>query len=143
MSHTQFLDESEFSLKIGGIEIDPTTGDGIEGLLKFDSWTLQRVDGHLAFMYDGIEKFRISSVDGASSITASFNEYEYTATANQTTFSGADENSNTLSYNLDKVVVFMNGVRLLSDTDFTANTGNSIVFAESLNAGDIIAIQSF
>ncbi len=94
-------------------------------------------------MYDGIEKFRISSVDGASSITASFNEYEYTATANQTTFSGADDNSNTLSYNLDKVVVFMNGVRLLSDTDFTANTGNSIVFTESLNAGDIIAIQSF
>ena len=143
MSHTEFLDESNFSLKIGGIEINPTTGDGIEGLLKLDDWTIEKIDNDLTFKYEGVEKFRISNIDGASSISASFNEYEYTATANQTTITGADDNSNTLSYSLNNVVVFMNGVRLISDTDFTASNGSSIVFTEALNAGDIIAIQSF
>lgn len=143
MSHTQFLDESEFSLKIGGIEINPTTGDGIEGLLKFDAWTLEKKDNDLVFLYNSVEKFRLSNIDGASSVSASFNEYEYTATNNQTEFTGEDDNSNTLEYIEDKVVVFMNGVRLVSDTDFTASGGSTIVFEEPVAAGDIITIQSF
>ena len=65
MAHTQFLDESDFSLKIGGIEINPQTGDGIEGILKFDSWKVKKDSEDLVFYYTDVEKFRISNVDGA------------------------------------------------------------------------------
>lgn len=143
MSHTQFLDESEFSLKIGGIEINPTTGDGIEGLLKLDDWTIEKRNNDLVFFYDSVEKFRLSNVNGASSIAANYNEFVYTASNNQTTFSGADNFGETLSYSVEKAVVFMNGVRLSANVDFTATDGSSVVFTESVSNNDIVAIQSF
>ena len=52
----------------------------------------------------------------------------YTATASQTTFSGADDNSKTLKYADSAYVdVFLNGVCLVPGTDYTASTKTSIV----------------
>ena len=48
--------------------------------------------------------------------------YEFTATASQTLFSGSDINSNTLSYVPDAIQVYLNGI-LLRNTDFTAING--------------------
>jgi len=143
MSHTQFLDESEFSLKIGGIEINPTTGDGIEGLLKLDNWTIEKDNTNLVFKYNSVEKFRLSNIDGASSISARYEEYVYTSANQQTTFTGSDDFGETLSYSEGKVTVFMNGVRLMSNTDFTATNGTSVIFEEPVSNNDIITIQSF
>jgi hypothetical protein len=69
-------------------------------------------------------------------------EYEYTATANQTTFSGADENSATLSYTANSVLVFLNGVLLDDGVDYTATNGTSVVFTVGAAANDIIRIIS-
>lgn len=143
MSHTQFLDESEFSLKIGGIEINPTTGDGIEGLLKLDNWTIEKDNTNLVFKYNSVEKFRLSNVDGASSVSARYEEYLYTSANQQTIFTGSDDFGETLSYSEGKVTVFMNGVRLMANTDFTATNGTSVIFEEPVSNNDIITIQSF
>lgn len=143
MSHTQFLDESEFSLKIGGIEINPTTGDGIEGLLKLDNWTIEKDNTNLVFKYNSVEKFRLSNIDGASSVSARYEEYVYTSANQQTTFTGSDDFGETLSYSEGKVTVFMNGVRLMANTDFTATNGTSVIFEEPVSNNDIITIQSF
>ena len=143
MSHTEFLDESAFSLKIGGIEINPQTGDGIEGILKLAGWTVEKTSGNdLIFSYDGTEKLRLPSV-GDADIGGSYSEYVYTATADQTTFTGSDNFGTTLSYSPGKAVVFMNGVRMAANVDFTATDGTSVVFTDGTSASDIIMIQSF
>jgi hypothetical protein len=41
------------------------------------------------------------------------------------------------------MTVFMNGVRLSANIDFTAVTGNTVVFTDVTSNGDIVTIQSF
>jgi len=84
------------------------------------------------------------------SIYSSFEMFEYTAqVANQTTFSGADQNSNTLDYNtgsgtnLPQVQVYLNGILLDYGTDFTATNGSSVVFSVAVSAGDLIQIAAY
>ena len=69
-------------------------------------------------------------------------DYIYTATANQTTFTGSDSNSNTLSYTAGLVEVFLNGTRL-SAADFTATNGTSVVLASGADVNDIINIVAY
>jgi hypothetical protein len=69
-------------------------------------------------------------------------EYIYTATADQTTFTGSDSNSNTLSYTVGLVEVFLNGTRL-SAADFTATNGTSVVLASGADVNDIINIVAY
>ena len=87
----------------------------------------------------------------------------YTATANQTTFSGSDNNNNTLSYTAGETTVFKTGVSLedyvIDETDgdkllledgedivfevssqYTATNGSSIVLTDAANVGDVIFI---
>ena len=73
---------------------------------------------------------------------ATRNEFIYTATATQTTFSGNDDNSNSLSYTVGQIDVFMNGARL-APADFTATNGTSVVLDSGAAASDIIQINAF
>ena len=65
--------------------------------------------------------------------------YNYTATAGQTTFSGADNNSNTLSYTAGAVQVYLNGVLLVPTTDYTASNGTSVVLSAGAVLGDALS----
>ena len=76
---------------------------------------------------------------------AGMTEYEYTASANQTTFSGSDSNSATLLYEAGSIMVFLNGVLQDDGVDYTATNGTSVVFGTALSVNDevrIIAISS-
>ena len=76
---------------------------------------------------------------------AGMTEYEYSASANQTIFSGSDSNSATLLYEAGSIMVFLNGVLQDDGVDYTATNGTSVVFSTALSAGDevrIIAISS-
>ena len=73
---------------------------------------------------------------------ATRNEFIYTATATQTTFSGNDDNSNSLSYTVGQIDVFMNGARL-APADFTATNGTSVVLGAAAAASDIIQVNAF
>lgn len=138
-----FLDESAFSIKLGGIEIDPTTGDGIEGLLKISGWTVKPTSTNdLIFSYEGAEKLRLPAI-GAADIGGAFDQFVFAGSANQTTFSGTDDLGNSLSYDPDKTIVFMNGVLLTPVTDYTATNGTSVVLDPAVTANDIITVQSF
>lgn len=67
------------------------------------------------------------------------NRYYYTATASQTSFSGADDNSQTLAYADSKYMdVYLNGVLLVAGTDYTAATGTSVVLTSGAAASDIL-----
>ncbi len=71
-----------------------------------------------------------SYVLAGSSVNGTQDRFKYTATANQTTFSGADDAGNTLTYDVGGGKVFadiyLNGVKLVA-SDFTATNGTSIV----------------
>ena len=59
----------------------------------------------------------IVEISGAGGAEAIFVEYLYTATASQTAFSGNDDNSAFLSYEVGAIQVFLNGILLDPDTD--------------------------
>jgi hypothetical protein len=63
-------------------------------------------------------------------------EYEFTATAGQTTYSFAGE------YNVGFLYVWVNGA-LLADADITATDGTNITFASALSLGDEVRVMTF
>ena len=67
----------------------------------------------------------------------------YTATAGQTSFTGADSLGRTLTYTDSEYTdVYLNGVKL-DKTDYTATSGTSIVLDSGASAGDILEVLSF
>jgi len=75
--------------------------------------------------------------------TVGFDTYSYTATSSQTTFSGSDDNSATLAYTAGHVQVFMNGILLDGDSEYTATDGTSVVLSVAASLNDIIKIIAF
>lgn len=80
---------------------------------------------------------------GVSSQSAVYKEYVYTATSNQTSFSGSDDNSNTLSYTPLFLQVFLNGVLLDNGTDYTATNGTAVVLVNGATTSDLLQISTF
>lgn len=78
-----------------------------------------------------------------SSVNGTASRFKYTATSGQTTFTGTDDNSATLAYDAGFLDVYLNGIRLVNGTDFTASTGNSIVLTTGANLNDILEIVAF
>ena len=77
-----------------------------------------------------------STVNGTSA------RFNYTATANQTTFTGADTSGNTLAYDAGFADVYLNGVRL-SASDITITSGTSVVLASGAAVGDILDVVAY
>ena len=69
------------------------------------------------------------------------NRFIYQATAGQTTFSGSDANSLTLSYHDSEYVdVYQNGILLKPATDYTSTSGTSVVLVTGASANDVVEI---
>ena len=65
--------------------------------------------------------------------------FVYQATASQTTFSGSDANSLTLSYSDSLYMdVYQNGVLLKAGTDYTATSGTSVVLVQAASLNDVV-----
>ena len=80
---------------------------------------------------------------GKSPGTGVRNRFIYTATAGQTTFSGSDDHSRTLSYTDPEFTdVFLNGVKL-DKSDYTATSGTSIVLGSAASVDDILEVLAF
>lgn len=140
-----FLDESEFQLKLGGLEIDTSLGSGglgIQGKVKISDWEIRKVEDDLVFYYANVEKFRLANDTGASTVSARYEEFKYVSVNNRSAFGGIDDFGETLSYTPGKLVCFMNGVRLAANIDFTANNGSTVIFNDATSNGDIILLQS-
>jgi hypothetical protein len=88
-------------------------------------------------VYDGASWIAATSA-GATSLL----RFRYVATSGQTTFSGADSASATLSYTVNNIEVMRNGVTL-DTSEYTASNGTSIVLTVAAGTGDIIDIIAF
>ena len=122
---------------LGAKASDPTTdNDGntlLTGAMYFDS------TNNVTKVYNGTDwQAASSSIEGIKS------DFQYTATASQTVFSGNDDNTNELV--IDKAGltnVFLNGVRLV-DSDYTVDVGaNSVTLASGASVNDVVEIEVF
>ena len=77
-----------------------------------------------------------------STVNGTANRFEYTATANQTTFTGSDSNGATMAYDAGFIDVYLNGVKL-ANADFTATTGTSVVLASGASVNDILMVVAY
>ena len=69
------------------------------------------------------------------------NRFIYQATAGQTSFSGSDANSLSLTYpDGEYVDVYQNGILLKPATDYTATSGTSVVLVTGASVNDVVEI---
>ncbi len=78
-----------------------------------------------------------------STVNGTAARFKYTASANQTTFTGADDSGNTLAYDAGFIDVYLNGAKLVNGTDVTVTSGSSIVLASGATLNDIISIVAY
>jgi hypothetical protein len=69
--------------------------------------------------------------------------YYYIATAGQTTFSGADANTLTLSYTVGAEQVYVNGVLQVRGSDYTASNGTSVVLTTAAILNDVVNVIAY
>jgi hypothetical protein len=82
-------------------------------------------------------------INAGSSINATAARFYYTATAGQTTFTGTDNNGETLAYDAGYIDIYLNGVKLVNGVDVTVTSGTSIVLATGATVGDSIDIIGY
>jgi len=113
---------------LGSKSSDPTVdndGDAlVTGALYYNTTAEQ-----LKVYTGSVWKNAGSTVNGTSSRTVA------TATSNQTSFS--------VTYDVGFVDVYLNGVKLLAGTDFTATNGTAIILSSGATAGDIVDIVAY
>ena len=121
---------------LGSKGVEPTVdNDGnalVTGALFYNSAT-----GGM-FIWDGAEWIAASAAGGVS-----LNNFAFTASAGQTTFSGTDDNSNTLVYTQDNLILILNGVILEAGTDYTATDGTTIVLTDATVVNDELNVVAF
>jgi len=110
------------TLPVGTTAQRPTAA---QGMLRYNTTT------------SGFEGYN-GSAWGALGAEFAYTRTSATATASQTTFSA--------TYTVGYVDVYLNGVKLVSGTDFTATNGTSVVLTTGATVGDnveIIAYETF
>ena len=66
-------------------------------------------------------------------------QFDFTATASQTVFSGADDDGKTLGFTTGQIQLYVNGI-LMDASDYTTSNGNTVTLASAANANDIITV---
>ena len=74
---------------------------------------------------------------------ATRSEFDYTATAGQTTFTGNDNDSESLAYTAGQIDVYLNGSHLNQTDDYVATNGTSVVLQSGAAAGDILHVVAY
>jgi hypothetical protein len=83
------------------------------------------------------------SISTASAQVATLSRYRFTAAGGETSISGLDANGNVLGYTLGMEQVYLNGVLLVRNSDYTASSGSSITALTALAASDVVEILTF
>jgi hypothetical protein len=130
------FDDRYLGVKTAAPTLDNDGNALVAGALYFNSGAVTLADKGM-WVYDGGTWIAASAASQAIMV-----EYEYTATAGQTTFTGADDNALTLSYTAGSIIVTLNGV-VLDASDYTASNGNSVVLAVGASAGDELNVRAF
>ena len=83
---------------------------------------------------------------GGNSGTSGFQQkhFIYNADSGQTIFTGAAAAGGVLSYsNFDRTNVYLNGIMLISGTDYTATNGSTVTLIDAADSGDVLDVNTF
>ena len=69
--------------------------------------------------------------------------FTYTTSGNTTAFTGADDNSQTLSYTLGAIQVYLNGVLQELTTDYVETNTSTITFVNTVASGNVVEIVAY
>ncbi len=78
-----------------------------------------------------------------STVNGTAARFKYTASANQTTFTGTDDNGSTLAYDAGFIDCYLNGSKLVNGVDVTVTSGSSVVLSVGATASDILDIVAY
>jgi hypothetical protein len=123
---------------VGGLDVY------LNGILLKDSDDYSTNAGTTVTLVSATDSNDIVTLINRKGVVVSPNvaNYEFTATANQTSFSGADINGNTLSYAPGAIQVHMNGI-ILRAVDYSATNGSTINLVTAASVNDEIIVSAF
>lgn len=107
----------------------------VQGALYYLNTGASEVIG--MYVYDSASWIKASAAAVTSVVT-----YEYTATASQTVFSGADLNSVSMTFTSGLIQVFLNGV-LLNPGDDYVGASNAVTLVSAAAVGDSLTVVAF
>ena len=85
----------------------------------------------------------VASVFNNNLTDLTITRFDFTATQGQTAFSGSDDNGNSLSYAVNKIQVYLNGILMLDTTDYTATNGTSITLVTAADSDDKLSVIKY
>jgi len=116
----------------------PATSDLVLGEVAVNTY-----DGKIYMKKNVGGSESIVQIQATTSPSSVISTFTYTATANQTVFTGNDDNSNALSYASTAVEVFLNGIRLTATSDYTTTNPSTITLGSSVSAGDTLTVVAY
>ena len=87
--------------------------------------------------------FASSGGGGSASASDVRKRFTYTTSSSTTAFTGADDNSQTLSYTLGAVDVYLNGVLQELTTDYAETNTSTITFVNAVASGNVVEIIAY
>ena len=85
----------------------------------------------------------ITNSGSSSAASDTLKRFVYTTSSSTTAFSGSDDNSETLSYTLGAVQVYLNGVLQKLTTDYAETNTSTITFVNAVPSGNVVEIVAF
>jgi hypothetical protein len=116
------------SLQVNGIAYP--TSDGSNGQVL-------TTDGN------GTLTFTTITGGGGSDAVQQLETYTFSITGNVTVIEGADDSNNNFQYTTGEETVFLNGIKLVSGSDYTTTNATAITLAENAQDTDVIQINTF
>ena len=109
-----------------------------------DTLTLAAGSGMTITTTPGTDTITFASSGGGSASAADIKKtFVYTTSSSTTAFTGADDNSQTLSYIIGAVDVFLNGVKQQLTTDYAETNTSTITFVNSVASGNVVEIIAY
>ena len=143
------VDTSNFGGILSGADDDVQSAlETIDGVTTTDVpegnnlyYTTERVDSDVQFLVDSDY---VAARVPSSTTSTSYEEYYYTSDSGQTVFTGLDDDSRgTLSYTPSLINVYLNGILLDSDEDYSASDGSTITLVNPTEPSDVLQVLSF
>ena len=89
-----------------------------------------------------IIEIRVVNMASTEVTLRDYASYIYTISGSTSSITGADDSAVALAYDVGKVNVYQNGVRLVPGSDFTATNGTAVALTTAAETGDVIEVES-
>ena len=108
-----------------------------------DTLTLAAGSGMTITQNASTDTITFASTGGNASASDVRKRFVYTTSSSTTAFTGSDDNSETLSYTLGAVDVYLNGVLQKLTTDYAETNSSTITFANAVASGNVVEIIAY